>query len=195
MAGDTSQRVLDAAAELIEARGYDDVSIGDLTAASGVSNGSIYHHFGSKEGVLARLVLDALSDYQGKVLALLEEHETDARGAINGLVALHLTWMETHPREARLISEHRDAVAAGPHGGELRDGTRQFLKAIKNWWRRQPELPEISIDLAHALVFAPAHELARLWLARRVKTRPSTHAQALGDAAWAALQALPKDPA
>ena len=49
---DTRTAVLDAAAELFDARGYAAVSIGDLTAASGVSNGSIYHHFGAKDGVL-----------------------------------------------------------------------------------------------------------------------------------------------
>ncbi len=56
--------VLDAAADLFDRRGFAAVSLNDLTAASGVSNGSIYHHFGAKEGVLAALVVDALAGYQ-----------------------------------------------------------------------------------------------------------------------------------
>src|SRR3954471_10623224 len=134
---DTRARVLEAAAGLIEERGFGAVSIGDLTAASGVSNGSIYHHFGAKDGVLAALVLDALADYQTGLLARLTEHQDDAGAAIRALIAFHLAWMEQHPREARLISEHRDAVAAGPQGAQLRDGTRVFLKAIRAWWRAQ----------------------------------------------------------
>jgi AcrR family transcriptional regulator len=193
----TRARVLGAAAGLIEERGFAAVSIGDLTAASGVSNGSIYHHFGSKEGVLAALVLDALADYQTGLLARLTEHEHDAAVAIRALVAFHLTWMEEHPREARLVADHRDAVAAGPAGEQLRAGTRVFLKAIRAWWRAQHArgaLPDISVDLAHALVFAPAHDLARLWLAGRIRTRPASQAAVLGDAVWGALQAI-KEPA
>jgi AcrR family transcriptional regulator len=196
MVAGTRAKVLDAAAALIDERGFATVSLSDLTAGSGVSNGSIYHHFGSKEGVLAALVLDALGDYQAGMLARLAEHENDAPAAIRALVRFHLTWMEEHPREARLISEHRDAVAAGPQGRQLRDRTRVFLNAIRRWWRAQPVLPDLSVDLAHALVLAPAHELARLWLAGRGRGRPSAQAQVLGDAAWGALQAInPEDHA
>ncbi|PPJ38837.1 hypothetical protein C5E45_08225 [Nocardia nova] len=53
--------------------GYTAVSIADLTAASGVSNGTIYHHFGAKDGVLAELphgvLLPGLTDEAPAVAA------------------------------------------------------------------------------------------------------------------------------
>jgi AcrR family transcriptional regulator len=45
-------RVLDAAARLFGARGYAGVRAAEIAAAAGVSEGSVFHHFGSKDGVL-----------------------------------------------------------------------------------------------------------------------------------------------
>jgi AcrR family transcriptional regulator len=193
---DTRSRVLEAAAELIDERGFAEVSIGDLTAASGVSNGSIYHHFGAKDGVLAALVVGALAGYQQRLLALLDEHADDARGGIVASVGFHLAWMEGHPREARLIAAHRDAVARGPHGAALTDANRSFLRAVRAWVTAQAaagEMPAISIDLLHAIVFAPAQELAGLWLAGRVTARPTSFSPTLGAAAWAGVVAADPD--
>ncbi|WP_103355997.1 TetR/AcrR family transcriptional regulator [Amycolatopsis sp. CA-128772] len=51
--GDRSREdILDAASELMAARGYDGTSISALASASGLPASSIYWHFGSKEGVL-----------------------------------------------------------------------------------------------------------------------------------------------
>ena len=185
MAADTRQTVLDAAARLFDARGFAAVSIGDLTAASGVSNGSIYHHFGSKEGVLGEVVAGALEGYQRGLLAVLAQHAGDGPGGVRAAVAHELAWFEAHPREARLVLAHRDAVAAT---GRLREPNRATLRAVRAW-ARDAVGEGVDLDLLHALVFAPARELGALWVAKRVKAKPSTHAAALGAAAWAALQA------
>jgi AcrR family transcriptional regulator len=48
--------ILDAARVLVTSRGYDGMSISDLTARSGLPASSIYYHFGNKLGVLAALL-------------------------------------------------------------------------------------------------------------------------------------------
>jgi AcrR family transcriptional regulator len=53
---DTPERILAAALRLYAARGYEAVGVQELTEAAGVTKPSLYHHFGSKEGVLAALV-------------------------------------------------------------------------------------------------------------------------------------------
>jgi AcrR family transcriptional regulator len=50
-------QILDAAEHLFGARGYADVTINQICEASGLPVGSVYHHFGSKSGVL-RAVLE-----------------------------------------------------------------------------------------------------------------------------------------
>jgi hypothetical protein len=52
-------------------------------------------------------------------------------------------------------------------------------------------LPAVTIETAHAVVFAPAQEISRLWATGRLKQKPLTYSDALGGAAYAALAALP----
>jgi AcrR family transcriptional regulator len=196
---DARAALLDAAARLFDTRGFAAVSIADLTAASGVSNGSIYHHFGAKEGVLAALVVDALAGYQDGLVAALDAHPGDPAAAVRGAVAFELAWFEAHPRAARLVIAHRDQVAASAAGGDrLRAINRPFTRRVRAWLARGHDtgaIPrDVDLTLLHALVFAPARELGSLWLAGRVKGRPSARAAALGDAAWAGLQAVPDTP-
>jgi AcrR family transcriptional regulator len=192
---DARTAVLDAAARLFDARGYGSVSIGDLTAASGVSNGSIYHHFSSKEGVLAALVVGALADYQRRLLAVFDAHPDDAPGGIRAAVAHELTWLERNPAQARLVLAHRDAVAASATGAEpLRAANRAFIRAVRAWLDAHHQTRGVDINLLHAVVFAPPRELGALWLARRLKTKPTAYAATLSETAWAALQALPREP-
>jgi AcrR family transcriptional regulator len=183
---DTRAVVVRAAAELFDARGFTAVSISDLTAASGVSNGSIYHHFGSKEGVLAEVVATALEGYQRGLLAALARHDGDAEGGVRAAVAHELAWFEAHPREARIVIAHRDAVAAA---GRLRAPNREAYAAARAWLEGAFGDAAPDFDLFNALVLAPARELGSLWVAKRVRTKPTTYQRALADAAWAALRA------
>jgi AcrR family transcriptional regulator len=185
MAADTRTTVLDAAARLFDARGFAAVSIGDLTAASGVSNGSIYHHFGSKDGVLAEVVAGALEGYHQTLLATLAEHPHDGPGGVRAAVAHELRWFVDHPREARLVLAHRDAVAAT---GRLRAPNRAVLTAVGAWAREAID-PNIDINVLHAVVFSPARSIGALWATKRIKNDPTAYAAALGDAAWAGLKA------
>ncbi|MGW6577697.1 TetR/AcrR family transcriptional regulator, partial [Streptomyces sp. NPDC054945] len=58
----TVEQVLDAALHLYAASGEAGLNLGTITGASGVSSGSIYHHFGSLDGVLAALATRSLEE-------------------------------------------------------------------------------------------------------------------------------------
>ena len=45
------QKVLDAAEEAFQARGYHATSVGDLMAAAGVSGGALHHHYPTKKAL------------------------------------------------------------------------------------------------------------------------------------------------
>ena len=190
MASSTRERVLTTADRLIATRGYEGFSIADLVAESGVSSGSIYHHFGAKDGVLAALLLSAVEDYQRTILDVLRDHEDDAEGGIRGVIAAHLRWMQEHRREAALLLTHRDTVRAGEHGRRLKALNRRFLRVTADWLERQAEagrMPPVAVEVAHAVVFAPAQELCRQWLTERTATEPASLADVLGRAAWTGL--------
>jgi TetR/AcrR family transcriptional regulator, transcriptional repressor for nem operon len=59
----TRTRLLDAARDVIRAKGYTATTVDDICAAAGVSKGSFFHHFASKEelGVAAIEQFDAMA--------------------------------------------------------------------------------------------------------------------------------------
>ena len=71
------QRILDAAADLFVHYGYDKTTVANIASRAGVSKGTIYLHFGSKDELLEALILRELREYAEKWLELIE---TDPQG-------------------------------------------------------------------------------------------------------------------
>ncbi|MFE6098272.1 TetR/AcrR family transcriptional regulator [Streptomyces massasporeus] len=190
--GDTRTRVLTCAAALAAQGGFDALSVAALSAASGVSNGSIYHHFGSKDGVLAALLVEIIENYQHAVLGVLDNLPDDAQAGVHGIVAAHLRWTEDNRDSARLLYQHREQVAQGRERQQVARLNQHFRERSAAWLNHQAEngaLPAMSIEVAHAIVFAPAQEVCRIWLSGKPFPPPTSFSQALAAAAWAGLRA------
>lgn len=144
---------------------------------------------------IAGTVIDALAEYQRLSIAVVTGNADDPEAAVKGLVSLHLTWTAENPETSKLINRHRHAVMSGPHRDRLMASNREFFAAMKSWIDLQAEtgrLPAVSFNLLHAVIFAPTQEIAKLWLAGRLKKPLAEYAEPLGDAAWAGLRALPE---
>lgn len=63
----TRQSILDAARDAFLEHGYTDVSIADIVASSGLSVGSIYHHFGGKSELFIALYVKHRKEYEDAV--------------------------------------------------------------------------------------------------------------------------------
>jgi TetR/AcrR family transcriptional regulator, lmrAB and yxaGH operons repressor len=83
----TRRSIVEAAAALMERRGYHATGIKDLLAASGAPRGSLYHHFpGGKEAV----AVAAVEDRARRTQRFLDRHleaTTDPAEAVRALVA------------------------------------------------------------------------------------------------------------
>ncbi|HEY2669578.1 MAG TPA: helix-turn-helix domain-containing protein, partial [Rugosimonospora sp.] len=55
-AGETRQRIIDAARDLFVERGYAGTSVRDISERLGMTKGSMYYHFASKDELLHALV-------------------------------------------------------------------------------------------------------------------------------------------
>ena len=58
----TRQKIIRAALESFFEKGFEATGVKDIQERSGVSNGSIYHHFRSKEGVAAAAYMEGIMD-------------------------------------------------------------------------------------------------------------------------------------
>lgn len=143
---------------------------------------------------IAERVVSALEEYQRLSVEVVSGHADDPEAAIKGLVALHLDWTEENRETALLIAKHRNAAAAGPLGPRLAASNKKFFASTTEWIERQSEagrIPAVSFNLMHAVTFAPTQEIAKLGLSGRLKKPLPEYAEAMGDAAWAGLLALP----
>lgn len=188
----TRGRILDAALRSFLEHGLAGASIEDVCARSGASVGSVYHHFGSKEGLAGAVFTSALAGYQAAFLTVLDAHPGNAEAGVRAMVATHLRWcLVDRPDQARFLLFHGDA-ARGATGTGLRTSNRVFFGRVSSWWRTHvaySALRALEFDLAYAILLGPAQEYCRLSLTGRTAIPPTDAEPALADGAWSALRA------
>lgn len=69
----SSDRILQSALALFSSRGYDATSVREICEAAGITKPTLYHFYGSKEGVYRSLVDGVLEDFRGHLTAQLAE--------------------------------------------------------------------------------------------------------------------------
>ena len=103
--------ILDATRTLVLDEGAGAATVAAIASASGAPIGSIYHAFGSRDTLLARLWIRAVERSQKRFLEALG----DADGALEGAVAAALSiydFARDEPGDARLLASlrHEDLI-------------------------------------------------------------------------------------
>jgi AcrR family transcriptional regulator len=178
--------ILEAALAAFVDKGLDGASIADVRRASGASVGSIYHHFGGKEGMVSALYLDALTDYQEGFRDALRD-APDARAGIEAAVAHHVRWVTARPAAARFLLMTREHESLAGARREVRRANRRFFAEVQGWLDphvRAGTLRDLTLELFEALLLGPSQEYTRHWLADRAPTAPTEAESTLAEAAW-----------
>ena len=68
----SADRILLSALELFSSKGYDATSVREICEAAGITKPTLYHFFGSKEGVYRALVDGALDDFRQAVTRAMQ---------------------------------------------------------------------------------------------------------------------------
>jgi AcrR family transcriptional regulator len=184
---DRKRDILEAALRGFAEKGLAGTTVEEVRRRSGASVGSIYHHFGDKEGIAAALYVDLLRDYQAGVVAVLTSGR-DAEATIKGLVRHHLRWVEADPERARFLLTGLPPRAAP----ELAGVNRRGLEATAAFLEREVaagNLTEMPLDVFYAVLIGPAQEFCRHWLQGRMRTSLRAAERSLSAAAWRALGA------
>ncbi|MET9606678.1 TetR/AcrR family transcriptional regulator [Streptomyces sp. NPDC006512] len=162
----TVEQVLDAALGLYAASGEAGLTLGTITRASGVSSGSIYHHFGSLDGVFAALALRSVGQLLNALgTALIGA--ADARSGIRAVVLAYLDFARSRPDEARLIHSATADRETMARAGELRDSQEARLAPIALWihaHQESGELARLPAPVIESLVMGPVVAVVRRWL-------------------------------
>ncbi|GLW11183.1 hypothetical protein Misp01_63110 [Microtetraspora sp. NBRC 13810] len=186
---DGRTRIIDGALRRFSQDGVSATTLASLREESGVSVGSFYHHFASKEHVFGVLYAETLAMYQEAFLAELVRHE-NARDGIEAIVAFHMTWCGEHPERARLLISERPPRRNEPGGTEVAESRRAFFRQVADWWRPHMKaglLQPVHATMCYVLWLGPAQEMCRLWFSGA--HQPSDEEIAgLCEAAWQSLR-------
>jgi len=181
---------MDAALALFVRDGLTATSIHEICERSGASVGSVYHHFGSKEGIAQALYVEAIVDYQVELVAMLDGCD-DARSGIVGIVTHFLRWVGDHPDRARLMLASEFADLRRSASAEITRLNRAMMQQVGEWFRRFPRaFPDVPEDVMLALVVGPAERFARAWIAKRTTTSIADAADSVGEFTWQGLRGL-----
>ncbi|MDN5852701.1 MAG: TetR/AcrR family transcriptional regulator [Actinomycetia bacterium] len=158
---------------------------------AGVSNGSLYHHFGSRAELAGHLLVDGMAQSQRAVLQALGA-ASGAECGVRDVVRAGLVWIEEHTELARVLyGDLPDDVllAAEPTFGQQ---NLNYVDVVGGWLQAQAEqgtMVRRPFAVTHALWLGPAQEFARHWLRGRSPLSPTDAALDLAEGAWRALAA------
>lgn len=130
--------MLDAARDLLLGDGSRATTVEAIAAASGAPIGSIYHRFGSRDQLIARLWIRAVYRSQASFCAAIER--PDAKEAAVAAALSIIDFCEENPADAQLLATFGpdDLIAAqeGPLADELAVLNRPVERAVSDLAKR-----------------------------------------------------------
>ncbi|MBN2799715.1 MAG: TetR/AcrR family transcriptional regulator [Deltaproteobacteria bacterium] len=100
---DARERVLSAALALFAARGFGSTSVRDVARAAGVTNPTLYYHFGNKECLYLEAIAGASARFTERIEAAVSGAATFDDKLI-AYVEAQLSYVREFPAEARLLA-------------------------------------------------------------------------------------------
>ena len=131
--------MLDAARDLLLEEGSRSATMDAIARASGAPTGSLYHRFGSRDDLIAKLWIRAVQRSQASFLAALER-DSPREAALAAALSI-VDFCEDHPADAQLLVGFRRedlirTVPDGPLADELAVLNRPIERAVVTLARR-----------------------------------------------------------
>jgi AcrR family transcriptional regulator len=156
----TRAQLIAIGTRLFAARGYEGTSIEAVLQEAGVSRGSLYHHFSSKEALFEAV----LEDVAARASAQTVEAAQGAETPVEALRAASMAWIRTagDPVVQRILLIDALSVIGWERWRAMDEGPLSMIKAVIQTVADDGKLrPELVDTLAH-VVLASVNEVALL---------------------------------
>ncbi|MFZ3475173.1 TetR/AcrR family transcriptional regulator [Streptomyces sp. 4.24] len=186
----TVDRLLTSALHVYSTSGQQGFTVSAVTAASGVSLGSLYHHFGSFDGLAAALYTRCMQQLCDQVATALARSRTPRTG-VRALVTAYLRFTQERPDAALFIHASACSGHLTAHADQISAAKAPMAEAIARWLQPRIEAGEVAPlpgFLIEMLVIGPVVETARRWLADPEDIDLAQALRILPDRIWRALQ-------
>ncbi|MFA6451014.1 MAG: TetR/AcrR family transcriptional regulator [bacterium] len=183
--------IVKAAMECFVEMGYTQATIEKIREYSGVSNGSLYHHFKCKEELAAAVYLEGITNYQEGISDILLK-ETSAETGVKAIVGYHLNWVNENKSWATFLFNMRSSDLTKDAEGALSHANERFYKLLNNWLKKQKvagAIKDISSSSLLPLILGPCQEFSRLWLSGTLKTSLARAITDISEGVWRSVQA------
>ena len=182
--------ILSAALQCFNEHGIENTTVQDIQLIAKCSTGSLYHHFGSKEGIAACLFIETFKSMNAGVLVKLQNCN-DARTGVHAVVTQICQWVSDNTSAARFLLQSRDIQLSPEMRAELKREYAEIMRSYFSWFTPFVEdgsMKSLPLDTYVPLISGPVQEYARRWLARQVDRSPASLNSVFSDAAWNAVR-------
>ena len=123
------REVIDTAAALFAQRGYQETSMSDLTAATGLAAGGLYHYIESKDELLISICDELLDPLLARAREILAEGDAPER-QLRDLLHAWLEHIASHRDHMLVFAQERHVIEREPQWRRVRAQRKQFEKLL-----------------------------------------------------------------
>lgn len=157
----TRTALLTAARQAFEEHGFDDCRMNDIADAAGVSHGTVYTYFGSKEDILGQ-VIDEL------IVELQDDLRTTAKDPMARIGEANRRYLKAYLDNRRLLAVVEQASVTDPDLGERLSQFRsryhaRVTAALRRLQEQGRVAPDLQPDVAATALCAMVEGFSRYW--------------------------------
>lgn len=123
---DTRERILAAARALFIERGVQQTSLRDIAEQLGVSKPALYHHFDSRDALLASIVEPLIDDFN----AFIARHESKGPNEPRALLSSYFDLLQAHRETLTLLVRDLSTLGALNVGARLLEQRRRLIALL-----------------------------------------------------------------
>lgn len=152
------QMILDVAARVFSAKGYYSTSVKTIVAEAGISVGSFYFYFRSKEDLFAELYRSIVKEFNDVTVGVIDtEHFSLLKNYTRVMIAT--LWMYEQKKDiARIML--REAVSADRTFGTMEeDRKKEFAQTMTEWFSKFKAHKEVNMpdERVAALIYTNSY--------------------------------------
>ena len=184
-------RILAAALNRFTESGIERTNIGDILSDADCSVGSLYHHFGNKEGIAEALFIEGSKAFNQNLLEALLGHRK-AEPGIKSIVTWCCEWVTEQPQLAAYMLS-REIKLSEEAKQEMRELDQSFRESLISWFApriESGELKNLHFNVYVPLISGPTLEYSRMWLSGRYSRSPETVSTVMAEAAWQSVREI-----
>jgi len=126
---DTRDRLIEGTIATLKARGLHATTSREIAKASGVNLAGITYHFGSKDELVARALLQAIRGWVEPALAILRQDLHPALRMIGAIQALQ----DSFERARDVLPVYLEALVQAPRTASLRRGVEELFAELRGF--------------------------------------------------------------